>query len=277
MRIALIQGRQNGLYNFHDEPRQLADAEVLALQREMLAQNLELIDRAAQAGADLALTSEAINFPGGPAWHATSSRELVAAFQDELLSALSSAARRLGMYVVAGVLADEPAGLRNAAIVYGRDGSEVMRYHKQFLAGDENDYMVPGRGFPVWESEFGLIGIGICWDMQFPETARGYARQGVDLVLAPTWGWERYYASARAYENGIYVASAMAVPSYKDIDGHRRAPSQVIAPSGEALVEGPLDRADAVVVDVPDIRDCAPARALRMGCLRAWEDAGAAV
>lgn len=286
MRIALIQERQNALYLFHDEPRELSDAEVAAFQREMLDQNLRLLGEAARQGADLALTSEAINFPGGPAWHATPSRELVVATQDEVLDSLADAAREGRMYVVAGVfvnepaarveladgqVAEEPAGLRNAAVVFGPDGREVMRYHKQFLAGDESDYLVRGHGFPVWESEFGRIGIGICWDMQFPEVARAYARRGADLVLAPTWGWERQYAAARAYENGIYVASAMAVPAYKDIDGHRRAPSQLIAPTGAVLAEGPLDREEAVVVEVADVRDCAPARALRMGCLRAWE------
>ena len=130
--------------------------------------------------------------------------------------------------------------------------------------------MTPGTGFPVWESEFGKIGVGICWDMQFPETCRAYARQGVHLVLAPTWGWEYMYAKARAYENGIFVAAAMAVPEYKDIEG-KRAPSQVISPDGTVLAEGPHDRASVVAMEIDDLKACEPYRSFRMNCLDRWE------
>ena len=105
--------------------------------------------------------------------------------------------------------------------------------------------------------------------MQFPETCRSYALQGADMVLAPTWGWESTYAAARAYENGMYVASAMAVPSYKHIEG-RRVPSQVISPLGEVITEGPYDGGAVVCADLEDVRDCARYREARMQDLRRW-------
>lgn len=270
MRIALIQEHQNGLYGFHASGVWHETAEVAALQEDMVEQNLALLRQAGEAGADLALTSEAINFPGRPDWHEKSQRELVEPSQRVLEERVSRIAQHFSMNVVVGMLRSEGEKLYNEAVVFDRAGRQVLCYHKQFLAGDEVEYLTPGEGFPVWDSELGRIGIGICWDMQFPETARGYARQGVDLVLAPTWGWESYYAAARAYENGIYVASSMAVPYDKPLDGARRVPSQVIGPDGIVRAQGRLDGSDVVLCEF-DPRDCAPSRSLRMGCLEVWE------
>lgn len=270
MKLALIQERQNRLYAFHDEALRFSAQEVAALQANMLDRNIALLRRAGEAGADMALTSEAINFPGRPAWHAESQRALIAQSQDEFAARISKVARDYSMMVVAGLMREVEGQLYNAAVVFDGTGKQVFCYRKQFLAGDEAAYLTPGKGFPIFESPFGRIGIGICWDMQFPEVARAYAKRGADLVLAPTWGWERVYAAARAYENGIYVASAMAVPCDAPLDGRRRIPSQVIAPDGRVLAEGRLDGEDVVLCTF-DPRDCADMRMFRMDCLRTWE------
>ncbi len=271
MKLALIQEKQNKLYRFHDEDVFSRD-EAIEMQREMVEQNVSLIRDAADEGVDIALTSEAINYPGQVrCLPGLSSAELVHSTQDWVCGELSRTARECNMNVVAGILrVGRDGALRNQAVVFNRVGNEVHAYSKVFLAGDENDYMTPGTGFPVWESEFGKIGVGICWDMQFPETCRAYARQGVDLVLAPTWGWEYMYAKARAYENGIFVAAAMAVPEYKDIEG-KRAPSQVISPDGTVLAEGPHDHASVVAMEIDDLKACEPYRSFRMNCLDRWE------
>lgn len=271
MKLALIQEKQNKLYRFHDDDIFSCD-EAIRLQREMVELNIDFLREAAEKGADIALTSEAINYPGQVrCLPGLSSIKLVASTQDWVCAEISRVAREHGMYVVAGILRVGRDGrLRNQAVVFDRSGAEIFEYSKVFLAGDENDYMTPGTDFPIWNSEFGKVGIGICWDMQFPETCRAYARQGVDLVLSPTWGWEHAYACARAYENGVYVAAAMAVPEYKDIEG-KRAPSQVIAPDGSVLIEGPYDRPAVITVQLDDLETCRPYRRLRMECLERWE------
>ncbi len=273
MKLALIQEKQNRLYRFHGEDVFSRD-ESLALQREMVEQNLGLLREASIEGADIALTSEAINYPGQVrCLPGLSAADLVESTQDWVFGEMSKAAREFGMYIVAGMLrVGQDGKLRNQAIVFDRSGNAVHEYSKVFLAGDENDYMTPGRDFPIWDSEYGRIGIGICWDMQFPETCRAYARQGASLVLSPTWGWEHTYASARAYENGIFVAASMAVPEYKNIEG-KRASSQVIAPDGLIMAEGPSDSPAVVTVQIDDLEACEAYRSVRMGCLKRWEDA----
>lgn len=272
MKLALIQEKQNALYEFHSDGIAYTRDTALRFQDEMIFQNLELLRQAACMGADIAVTSEAINYPGVPRLiPGLEPAELVSARQNFLLSEVAALARASHMAIVLGMFRlEDDNNLYNEAVVFERDGTQAFSYRKNYLAGDEKEYLTPGEGFPLWETPYGKIGIGICWDMQFPETARFYARQGADLVLCPTWGWETPYAAARAYENGIYVASAMAVPSYKDIGG-LRAPSQFIAPSGAILAEGNRSTPQVVMVDVDDIRDCAPYRTLRIGDLRAWE------
>ena len=267
MKIALLQERHNRLYSFENSQKKYQLSEVYNLMEQMEEQNLNLMKEAAEKGADIALTSEAVNFPGQPSWVDGDIVEIIAKTQGNFVSKCSAIAGEAGMYIAVGMYrVKEDGKLYNSILVFDRKGEITFTYDKNFLAGAEKEYLTPGDKFPLWNSEFGKIGVCICWDMQFPETARAYALQGADLILCATWGWEYLYGQARAYENGIYVAAGMAVPDWRDIEGVR-SPSQVIAPEGNILAEGPRDRAEAVVVQIPDIRDCRESRDLRTGDL----------
>lgn len=264
MKLALIQEKQNALYRFNESGVHLEEQEIYSLQREMAAQNFELIREATKRHADIAVTSEAINFPGQPFWSELSSAEVILKTQSDLMQKCAQLARTGKLYVVTGMLrVKEDGRLYNSAVVFNRSGEIVFTYDKNFLTETEREYMTAGENFPVWNSEFGRIGIGICWDMQFPETARIYAIQEADMILCPTWGWEEIYGRSRAYENGVYVASAMAVPEWSGIE-RIRTPSQVIAPDGSVIAEGRRDRAEVVMVQIRDIRDCRQSRAFRI-------------
>jgi len=122
--------------------------------------------------------------------------------------------------------------------------------------------LTPGKEYLVMDTEFGKIGVIICWDMQFPEACRELVLRGAELILCPTWGWEQIYGHSRAYENGVYVASAMSVPFREDITGIRN-PSEVISPKGEILASGSRSKAEVVTCEL-DIRDCKEFKELRM-------------
>ena len=173
MKLALIQEKQNRLYRFKDSELRFGDAEVQMLQMEMIEQNLVLLRQVNGEQAQLVLTSEAINFPGQPFRYKLSPYQAVRNTQESLLSSCSAIARQKGIDLVIGMFrAGKDQKLYNSAVVFDGQGKEIFSYDKNFLAGEEKEYLTPGRGFPVWQSEFGRIGIGICWDMQFPETAR---------------------------------------------------------------------------------------------------------
>ena len=79
----------------------------------------------------------------------------------------------------------------NSVAVIDADGSVRGIYRKTHIPDDhyyqEKFYFIPGdTGFKTFKSKFGTIGVGICWDQWFPETARALALNGAELIFYPT-------------------------------------------------------------------------------------------
>ena len=79
----------------------------------------------------------------------------------------------------------------NSVAVIDADGSMLGIYRKTHIPDDhfyqEKFYFTPGNtGFKVWETAYAKIGVGICWDQWFPETARCMAIDGAELLFYPT-------------------------------------------------------------------------------------------
>ncbi len=79
----------------------------------------------------------------------------------------------------------------NSVAVIDADGEVLGIYRKSHIPDDhfyqEKFYFTPGdTGFKVWDTKFGKIGVGICWDQWFPETARCMALMGAELLFYPT-------------------------------------------------------------------------------------------
>ncbi len=81
--------------------------------------------------------------------------------------------------------------LYNSIAMIDTDGSVMGVYRKTHIPDDhfyqEKFYFTPGgTGFRVWDTRFGKIGVGICWDQWFPEAARCMALMGAEVLLYPT-------------------------------------------------------------------------------------------
>ena len=103
----------------------------------------------------------------------------------------STVARELG--VVLPISFFERAGqvFFNSIAILDADGRNLGLYRKSHIPNgpgyQEKTYFSPGdTGFKVWNTRFGRIGVGICWDQWFPETARSMALMGAELLLFPT-------------------------------------------------------------------------------------------
>jgi N-carbamoylputrescine amidase len=79
----------------------------------------------------------------------------------------------------------------NSIAILDADGSNLGVYRKSHIPNgpgyQEKNYFSPGdTGFRVWTTRFARIGVGICWDQWFPETARVMALMGAELFFFPT-------------------------------------------------------------------------------------------
>jgi len=122
---------------------------------------------------------------------------------------LGDVARRLNSYLVAGLYEREGKTIYNTAVLMDREGQVTGRYRKTHLPREEAEAgLTPGNSYPVFTTDFGKVGLLICWDVHFPEPARALAAQGAEIILLPIWGGNETLARARAIENHIFLITS---------------------------------------------------------------------
>ncbi|CAN5903659.1 carbon-nitrogen hydrolase family protein [soil metagenome] len=178
---------------------------------------------------------------------------------------LSASALKLGAWIIGGtipLISPDPAKVFNTTLVYNPDGKCIARYDKIHLFGfnqDEESYqesrtILAGEQVVYVETDFGRVGLSVCYDLRFPEL---YRAMGVcNLMVVPaaftyTTGqahWE-ILLRARAIENQCYVLAA--AQGGKHLNGRRTwGHSMLIDPwgrivdvldAGEGVISGDLD------------------------------------
>ncbi len=146
---------------------------------------------------------------------------------------MAQKARQYKMYIVSGLYSWVGDTLKNVAVLYDRQGKIQGIYEKIQLPDSETEQgAVPGNTFPVFTTDFGRIGILICWDSAFPEISRMLAINGAEMLFCPIWGdvrgpesW-KVTARSRAIDNGVFFITNI-------FDGH----SVIVNPAGEILQE----------------------------------------
>ena len=137
-------------------------------------------------------------------------------------------ARRYGAWVICPFLASEEGRVYNTALVLNRQGEIAARYRKVHPVTTTADYTVveggvtPGVEPLVFDTDFGRIGILICFDVIFPEAWAELKRQGAELVFWPSAYNGGFPLQVYAGLHHYYVASAVTSDRsrFVDITGH---------------------------------------------------------
>jgi N-carbamoylputrescine amidase len=103
----------------------------------------------------------------------------------------ASLARELGVVLPVSVFERAGTAFYNSVVMVDAGGEMLGTYRKSHIPESpgyhEKFYFSPGdTGFRVWQTRFGRLGVGICWDQWFPECARAMALQGAEVLLYPT-------------------------------------------------------------------------------------------
>ncbi len=157
-----------------------------------IAKTADLVRQAADKGAQVILPSELFQGPyfcvsQEERWFATAYpwREHPA------VVAMADVAKDLGVAIPVSIFEREGPHYYNSLVMLDADGSPLGVYRKSHIPDgpgyQEKYYFRPGdTGFKVWSTRFGRVGVGICWDQWYPETARAMMLMGAEVLMYPT-------------------------------------------------------------------------------------------
>ncbi|MGI8913288.1 MAG: carbon-nitrogen hydrolase family protein [Chloroflexota bacterium] len=150
-------------------------------------------------------------------------------------------ARDYAMAVVLPIAARDQGRLHNLALVFDRRGNITGHYAKVHPTRTEMAQGIEaGDSFPVFDLDFGRIGICICHDLSFPESTRALALGGAEIIFWPHWwsGWGEELCTAviksRAIDNAAYLVQV----SFGQPDGKAWRPGLVLGNSGVVGPDG---------------------------------------
>ena len=141
----------------------------------------------------------------------------------------SDLARDFGIYLSAGTMPerDSDGKIYNTAYVFDRNGRQIARHRKMHLFDinvkngqhfQESAVLSPGNDITVFETEFCVMGLAVCYDIRFPELFRLMAAKGAKVILVPasfnmTTGpahWELLFRSQAVFNQVFVVGTAPA-------------------------------------------------------------------
>lgn len=208
-------------------------------------QFVDLIDREGPGKHDLVCLPEGTTVVGSGLVY----KDVAEPIPGPLTEMYSTAARRARSYIVAGVYERDGGVIYNTSILLDRDGKLVGKYRKTHLPQEEVEGgLTPGDAYPIFDTDFGKVGMMLCWDVQFPEPARELARQGAEIILLPIWGGHEVLARARAIENHVFLVSSSYDMRTMIVDpaGQVRAETSADKPMASATID-----LDAPVLQLP--------------------------
>lgn len=227
--------------------------------RENLEQSIRAIEEAALQKADLILFPEVQLTEFFPQYPGQDVSEYRVGQNSDIVKNFCNAAKDNQIMVVPNLYLYENGKTYDASLLIRKDGTiagvQKMVHVAQANQFFEQDYYTPADdGFHVFDTEYGKIGIVVCFDRHYPESIRTEALMGADLILIPTvntkeepsemFEWE---LRVQAFHNSVYIAMGNRVGTEGQMDFSGE--SVVIDANGDTIVKAD-DRAQILYTDI---------------------------
>lgn len=186
----------------------------------------------------------------------------------EVWKRLSSIAKKYNVYLSAGSVPelDENGKVYNTAYVFDREGTQIAKHRKVHLFDidvkggqcfKESDTLTAGDHYTVFDTEFGRMGLCICFDFRFPELARLMVQDGARIILVPaafnmTTGpahWEIMFRG-RALDNQCFVAGTSPARDMS-ADYHAWGHTLLVSPWGDIIEK--LEEKEGLLINDIDL------------------------
>lgn len=241
MRIALAQMKNEGTI------------------QDNLDKSIEFIRQASENNADLILFPEVQLTEFFPQYKGQDVIQYRLQLDSKEVKKFQSASKKYSIISVPNIYLEEDGKPYDASLLIGKDGEikgiQKMVHIAQAKQFYEQDYYIPSNeGFKVFDTEYGKIGIVVCFDRHYPESIRTEALMGADLILIPTvntktepsdmFEWE---LRVQAFHNSVSIAMCNRVGQEDEMNFSGE--SIVIDPNGD-VVKKACDLEEIIYVDI---------------------------
>ena len=233
--------------------------------QENLEGSLRAVREAASQHADLILFPEVQLTEFFPQYPGKDVSRYRVRIDSEIVKAFCDVAREHQIMVVPNLYLEEHGKAYDASLLIRKDGTiagvQKMVHVAQADKFFEQDYYTPADdGFKVFETEFGKIGLVICFDRHYPESIRTEALMGADLILIPTvntkaepsemFEWE---LRVQAFHNSVFIAMCNRVGMEGEMDFSGE--SIIVDANGNTVLKAD-DREQILYADIDLAQSC---------------------
>jgi beta-ureidopropionase len=244
-------------------------------RKGMLEAHLPYIEEAAKQGVQMLCFEEVFTGPYFCPSQDTKWYDLAEPIPDgPTTKMMQELAKKHGMVIVVPIYEVEMTGVYyNTAAVIDADGTYLGKYRKNHIPQVkgfwEKFFFKPGNmGYPVFETQYGKVGVYICYDRHFPDGARCLGLNGAEIVFNPSatvaglseylWKIEQ---PAHAVANGYFLAAINRVGTEAPWNiGEFYGTSYFVSPKGQIIAEASRDKDELLVADlnmdeIKEVRD----------------------
>jgi len=236
------------------------------IKQRAIEKHLDLIDKAAARDVKILCMQELFYGPYFCAEQNIKWYSLVEKIPEgPTIKLMQEKAKKHGMVIVVPIYEDVMAGVYyNTAAVIDADGKYLGKYRKNHLPHVnpgfwEKFYFKPGNlGYPVFQTQFGRVGVYICYDRHFPEGARILGLNGAEIVFNPSatvaglseYLWE-LEQPAHAVANGYFIGAINRVGREMPWNiGEFYGKSYFCDPRGQIIAQAGRDTDEVVVAEI---------------------------